>query len=113
MSSNGTLESWNKKELINLIGELRETIETLKTTEKKIDSLESSLPGLGISILQKDDRSFHLVQIGYNSETGAAKVINLKDLETKTLATAVYLTQKELVEKVASVQQINHLKKGE
>ena len=40
MSSNGTLESWNKKELINLIGELRETIETLKTTEKKIDSLE-------------------------------------------------------------------------
>ncbi len=107
------LESKNKKELVAIIQQMSEKLKELKPAEAKLESLESDLPGTAFSVFQKNDRTFHIAEVGYNSETGAAKVLNIKDLDTKTYETAMYLTKKYLVETIMKPEQLNHLKKGE
>lgn len=104
------LEKKSKKELLDIISQLRDKLEDVKTVEKKQNALENNLNGYGISVVQDLDNKFKLVELSFNFNSKAAKIINIKEFITQGYEYALYDTKKTLVERVFNVKNLNHLK---
>ena len=70
------LEKKSKKELLDIIDQLREKLGNMQGVEAKQEALEQSLPGVGFSVLQDRDDTFKLVEISFDFDSKAAKVTN-------------------------------------
>ena len=106
------LSAKSKKELIELIDQLKGKLSEMREVEKKVVTDESHLPGYAFSIFQNSDDSFHQVFISYNAEKLVAKVEKVVSLETKNYQNVMLHAKKELVEKIMNKDQINHKQKG-
>ncbi len=108
MSSN--LESKTKKELVEIIDQLSNKLKEMTSTEEKIVSLEEDLPGVGFSIVRgfSKERAFSLVKLSYNCLTKAAKVTEVKELDTNDFAVALYKAKEYLVNHVLVDSQLAH-----
>ncbi len=104
------LEKKSKKELLDIIDQLRKKLEEMQGVEAKQESLESSLNGIGFSIIQDRDRSFKLVEIAFDFDSKAAKVITVVNTNSNGYEYALYDAKKFLIERVMNKQNLNHLK---
>lgn len=104
------LEKKSKKELLDIIDQLREKLGNMQGVEAKQEALEQSLPGIGFSVLQDRDDTFKLVEISFDFDSKAAKVTKVIDVVTSGYEYALYDAKKFLIERVMHKSNINHLK---
>jgi hypothetical protein len=104
------LEKKSKKELLDIIDQLREKLGNMQGVEAKQEALEQSLPGIGFSVLQDRDDTFKLVEISFDFDSKAAKVAKVIDVVTSGYEYALYDAKKFLIERVMHKSNINHLK---
>lgn len=104
------LEKKSKKELLDIIDQLRNKLGEMQGVEAKQDSLESSLPGIGFSVIQDRDGIFKLVEISFDFDSKAATVTNVVNANSNGYEYALYDAKKFLIERVMNKQNLNHLK---
>ena len=100
----------SKKDLVEIIEQLKIKLSEMKEVEQKAISNEESLPGQAFSIFQDDNDQFHMAKISYNADKLVAKIEKIENLDTKNLQLANYYATKELAEKIMSNEQITHNK---
>jgi hypothetical protein len=99
-----------KKQLVDIIRQLRDKIEELQGVEAKQEASESSLNGKGFSIIQDLDSSFKIVEISFDIATKVGKIDNVKPIETNSYDLALYEAKKYLVQTIMDKKNLNHLK---
>lgn len=104
------LEKKSKKELLDIIDQLRYKLGEVREVEAKQDALESNLLGTGFSVIQDRDGIFKLIEIGFDFDSKAATITNVRELATNGYDYALYDAKKFLIERIMSVDNINHLK---
>lgn len=104
------LEKKSKKELLDIIDQLREKLGNMQSVEAKQEALEQSLPGIGFSVIQDRDDKFKLIEISFDFDSKAAKVTNIVEANSNGYEYALYDAKKFLIEKVMNKSNINHLK---
>jgi hypothetical protein len=102
------LEKKSKKELLDIIDQLRSKLGEMQGVEAKQGSLESNLPGVGFSIVQSG-KKFQLVQIKFDFESKAARVEKVEDIYPSNYEFAMFQAKKFLIETVMSKENLNHL----
>jgi hypothetical protein len=106
------LEKKSKKELLDIIDQLREKLGEVKGVEEKQDALENNLPGIGFSVVIDRSGDYKIVEIGFDFDSKAATITNVRELATNGYEYALYDAKKFLIEKIMSAQNINHLKES-
>jgi len=107
------LEKKSKKELLEIIDQLRSKLSEVKEVEAKHDALEKSLDGFGFSVIQDRNEKFQIVELGFDYDSKAAKIIKVREVISQGYEYALYEAKKVLIEKVMCKSNLNHLKKGE
>lgn len=104
------LEKKSKKELLDIIDQLRSKLGEVREVEAKQDALESNLLGTGFSVIRDRDGIFKLIEIRFDFDSKAATITNVRELATNGYDYALYDAKKFLIERIMSVDNINHLK---
>lgn len=104
------LEKKSKKELLDIIEQLREKLGEMQGVEAKQESLEQSLPGVGFSVIQDRDGLFKILEISFDFDSKAATITNVTNANSTGYDYALYDAKKFLVERVMHKSNINHLK---
>jgi hypothetical protein len=104
------LETKNKKELVAIITQLQEKLVELQAVENKQVASESNLPGYAFSIVRSKEDFYHLVEIGFNFYSKAAKVDKITNLSTKDYADAAHRARMTLFDIVLNSKNTDHLK---
>ena len=105
------LEKKSKKELLDIIDQLRSKLGEMQGIEAKHEALEQKLDGFGFSVIQDKDDKFHVVELAFDFNSKAAKITNVKEVVTQGYEYAMYEAKKILIEKVMNKSNLNHLKK--
>jgi len=105
------LEKKSKKELLDIIDQLRSKLGEMQGVEAKQDALEQTLGGFGFSIIQDQNDRFKVIEIGFDFNSKAARITEVKEVETQGYEYAMYEAKKLLIEKVMHKNNLNHLKK--
>ena len=105
------LEKKSKKELLDIIDQLREKLENVQGVEQKQVALESKLKGLGFSIVQDLDDTFKLVKIGFDFNTKAARIEDVIEMYPSNYEYSLFEAKKFLVQEIMSSNNLNHLRK--
>ena len=103
------LEKKSKKELLDIIDQLRSKLGDMQGVEAKQESLESSLPGIGFSIVQFDGK-FQLVEIKFDFNSKAARIEKVEEIYPSNYEFALFQAKKFLVDTVMNKENLNHLK---
>lgn len=103
------LEKKSKKELLNIIDQLRAKLGEMQVVEAKQDALEQSLNGVGFSVVQDRDGVFNIVQLSFDFDSGAAKLSKVVPVETRGYEYALYEAKKFLIERIMNKNNLNHL----
>ena len=98
------LEKKSKKELLDIIDQLRSKLGEMQGIEAKHEALEQKLDGFGFSIIQDKDDKFHVVELAFDFNSKAAKITNVKEVVTQGYEYAMYEAKKILIEKVNQSQ---------
>lgn len=106
------LEKKSKKELLDVIEQLRNKLEEMQGVEAKQEALEHKLNGLGFSIVQDVNDKFHLIEISFDFNTKAAKITKSTEIMTQGYEYAMFEAKKFLIERIMNKDNINHLKGG-
>lgn len=104
------LEKKSKKELLDIIDQLRNKLEEMQNVEAKQDALESDLKGKAFSIIQDLDSKFKLVEIMFDVNTKIGKINNVLDIFPSNYEFALFQGKKYLVDNIMSSNNLNHLK---
>lgn len=107
------LEKKSKKELLDIIDQLRSKLGEMQGIEAKHEALEQSLDGFGFSVIQDKNDKFHVVELAFDINSKAAKITDIKEVVTQGYEYAMYEAKKILIERVMHKNNLNHLKKGE
>lgn len=102
------LEKKSKKELLDIIDQLRGKLEELQGVEAKQESLESSLPGTGFSIIQSGGK-FQIVEIKFDFKSKAATVGAVEEIYPSNYEFALFQAKKFLIDRVMNKENLNHL----
>jgi hypothetical protein len=105
------LEKKSKKELLDIIDQLRVKLGDMQGVELKQEALESKLDGIGFSIIQDRDDTFKLLKIKFDFDSKAARIDDVMEV-TSGYDYALYEAKKFLIEKVMNKDNLNHLKGG-
>jgi len=103
------LEKKSKKELLDIIDQLRLKLGDMQVIESKQEALESKLDGIGFSVVQDRDNKFKLLKIKFDFDSKAAKIDDVVEV-TSGYDYALYEAKKFLIEKVMNKDNLNHLK---
>jgi hypothetical protein len=104
------LEKKSKKELLDIIDQLREKLGGMKQVEAKQDALEQSLPGIGFSVIQDRDGKFKLIEISFDFDSKAAIIGKVVETNSNGYEYALYEAKKFLIDRVMNKNNLNHLK---
>jgi hypothetical protein len=104
------LEKKSKKELLDIIDQLREKLGGMKQVEAKQDALEQSLPGIGFSVIQDRDGKFKLLEISFDFDSKAAIIGKVVETNSNGYEYALYEAKKFLIDRVMNKNNLNHLK---
>lgn len=104
------LEKKSKKELLDIIDQLREKLGGMKQVEAKQDALEQSLPGIGFSVIQDRDGKFKLLEISFDFDSKAAIIDKVVETNSNGYEYALYEAKKFLIDRVMNKSNLNHLK---
>lgn len=103
------LEKKSKKELLDIIDQLRSKLGEMQGVEAKQEALEQSLPGVGFSVVQDRGGAFNIVQLSFDFDSGAAKISKVVPVETRGYEYALYEAKKFLIERIMNKDNLNHL----
>lgn len=106
------LEKKSKKELLDIIDQLRSKLEDMKTVESKQEALESDLKGKAFSIIQDSDDKFQLVELLFDFNTKAGKIVNVEFIFPSNYEFALFQGKKYLVDIIMNKENLNHLKEN-
>lgn len=84
------LEDRTKKELAQIIRELQDKLKELKPVESALTSQLEELHHDAIGLRKDEAGQYALVYIKYDAEKNAAAISEVKELETKDPAIAIY-----------------------
>lgn len=104
------LEKRSKKELLDIIDQLRDKIKELEGVEVVQDALASKMNGLGLSVVQNADGKFQLVEIAFDFNSKAAKIDKINEIYPSNYEFSLFEAKKFLIEKIMSKDNLNHLK---
>jgi len=104
------LEKRSKKELLDIIEQLRDKIQTLQQVEVVQDALGSKMNGLGFSVIQDPSGSFKLLEILFDFKSKTAKIDKVNDIHPSNYEFALFQAKKFLVESIMNKDNLNHLK---
>ena len=102
------LEKKSKKELLDIIDQLRSKLGEMQGVEAKQESLESSLPGIGFSIVQSEGK-FQLVEIKFDFASKAARIEKVEEIYPSNYEFAMFQAKKFLIDTVMNKENLNHL----
>lgn len=105
------LEKKSKKELLDIIDQLKEKLGEMQGIEAKHEALEQKLDGFGFSVIQDVDAKFKVVNLAFDFNSKAAKITDVKEVMTQGYEYALYEAKKILIEKVMNKNNLNHLNK--
>jgi hypothetical protein len=105
------LEKKSKKELLDIIDQLRSKLGEMQGVEAKHEALEQGLDGFGFSVVQDSSDRFQIVELGFDFSSKAAKITNVREVVSQGYEYAMYEAKKILIEKVMNKNNLNHLKK--
>ena len=105
------LEKKSKKELLDIIDQLRSKLGEMQGVEAKQEALEQSLDGFAFSVIQDKSDRFQIVELEFDFNSKAARISNVREVETQGYEYAMYEAKKILIEKVMNRSNLNHLKK--
>jgi hypothetical protein len=103
------LEKKSKKELLDIIDQLRNKLGEMSGVEAKQEALEQTLAGVGFSIVQFEEK-FQLVEIKFDFNSKAARIETVEEIYPSNYEFALFQAKKFLVDKVMSMNNLNHLK---
>ena len=106
------LESKTKKELIEIIRQLKDKLIEVKDVEKQVTASKDSLTGKGMSLSFDDNKGYQLVLLGYSLNDNAANINEIVDIGTKDMDVAIFHAKKYLAEKIWNKEQMTILSKG-
>ncbi len=104
------LEKKSKKELLDIIDQLRTKLSDMQEVEAVQESLESEMEGVGFSVIQDRDGIFKLLEISFDFDSKAAKIVDVKNANSNGYEYALYDAKKFLIERVMTKSNLNHLK---
>lgn len=96
----------SKKELVEIIEQMKEKLQEVQQLEKELAPKESDLIGKALSFYKDSDGQYQKVVINYNPESLVARIDNIQLLKTKDDQVAMYLAKKHLVEDIMNLSQI-------
>lgn len=102
------LEKKSKKELLDIIDQLRAKLGEMQGVEAKQESLESKLPGTGFSVVQAGGK-FQLVEIKFDFGSKAARVESVEEIYPSNYEFALFQAKKFLIDRVMNKENLNHL----
>jgi hypothetical protein len=102
------LEKKSKKELLDIIDQLRSKLGEMQGVELKQEALENKLEGTGFSIVHADGK-FQLVEIKFDFASKAAKVEKVEEIYPSNYEFSLFQAKKFLIDKVMSKENLNHL----
>lgn len=106
------LEKKSKKELVDIILQLKSKLGEMQGVEAKQEALEQRLPGIGFSVIQDRDDKFKLLEIGFDFDSKAATINKIEEVTTNGYEYALYEAKKFLIERVMNKNNLNHLKEN-
>jgi hypothetical protein len=106
------LEKKSKKELVDIILQLKAKLGEMQGVEAKQEALEQSLPGIGFSVIQDRDDRFKLLEIAFDFDSKAATINKVEEVTTNGYEYALYEAKKFLIERVMNKNNLNHLKEN-
>lgn len=104
------LEKKSKKELLDIIDQLRGKLEEMQNVEAKQDALESELKGTGFSIIQDNNGKFNLVEIKFDIDSKIGKIEKVEEVYPSNFEFALFQAKKFLVDRVMNKENLNHKK---
>ena len=104
------LEKKSKKELLDIIQQLRDKLSDMQVIEEKQDALETNLSGLGFSIIQDNNEKFKLLEISFDFDTKAAKITKVEDIYPSNYEFSLFQAKKFLIDRIMDKVNLNHLK---
>jgi len=106
------LEKKSKKELLDIIDQLRSKLEDMKGVESKQEALESNLNGKAFSIIQDLEEKFQLVELLFDFDTKTGKIVNVESIYPSNYEFALFQGKKYLVDNIMNKENLNHLKEN-
>jgi hypothetical protein len=104
------LENKTKKELIEIISQLKEKLVDMQGVEAKQEASESVMAGKGFSIIKDLEGKMRLLDISFDFDTKVAKIAKETVFPANTFEYAMFQAKKHLVEVIMTSENINHLK---
>jgi hypothetical protein len=104
------LEKKSKKELLDIIDQLRTKLAEMQGVEAKQEALETTLAGRGFSIIQDANDKFQLVHLSFDTSTKAGRIEKLEEIYPSNYEFAMFQAKKYLIDAVMSKENLNHLK---
>lgn len=104
------LENKTKKELIEIIHQMKDKLINMQGVEAKQEASESTLPGKGFSVIKDLEGKMRLLEISFDFNTKVAKISNEIMFPANTFESAMFQAKKHLVEVIMTSENINHLK---
>jgi len=104
------LEKKSKKELLDIIDQLRSKLSEMQGVEAKHEALETSLGGKGFSIIQDENDKFQLVHLSFDTATKAGRIEKLEEIHPSNYEFAMFQAKKYLIDAVMTKENLNHLK---
>lgn len=102
------LEKKSKKELLDIIDQLRSKLGDMQGVEAKQESLESSLPGTGFSVVQSNGK-YQLVEIKFDFNSKAARIEKVEEIYPSNYEFAMFQAKKFLIDEIMNKENLNHL----
>lgn len=109
-----SLESKTKKELVEIIRQMKSKLLDLQELEKEKETELDSLKGLALSVAFDENKGYYLVELNYSLDKNKAVIKKSENKEfTKDLGLTIFKAKKFLVEKIINEEQTRSLIKGE
>lgn len=83
-----SLEAKSKKELVDMVEALSAKLKELKGVEKVATSTAETLKDKGVGMYRDSDGVFHLVELKFDAEVGAAQISGTENLGKDTILAA-------------------------
>lgn len=93
-------EQYTKKELAEIIRELKEKLGEMKDVEQQVMATSEELKTPAIGVHRDAKGKYHLIEIGYDLEKNAAAIVTSTPLDTGDYAIASYKAKQFLIDKI-------------
>lgn len=104
------LEKKSKKELVDIIYQLKSKLGDMQGVEAKYEAMEEHLPGIGFSIVQDSNEKFNLVEIKFDFNSKAARIEKVEEIYPSNYEFALFQAKKYLLDRIMTKENLNHLK---